>query len=66
MGLFSKKVKEVVPETMQWVMFEETKTRKTKSGNEVSYKSRTYKCSKCGYKTAIKTKYCPDCGRKAE
>ena len=79
MGLFSRK-KYVAEEssipvkndnkaqddnTMKWVLIEETKTRKTKDGKEVSYKSRTYKCSRCTYGSVIRTKYCPDCGRKS-
>lgn len=76
MGLFSRKksveVERSVPvqneskdNTMKWILIEETKTRKTKEGKEVSYKSRTYKCSRCTYGSVIKTKYCPDCGRKS-
>lgn len=67
MGFFSKKKLDGPPidNTMKWILLEETKTRKTKDGKEVSYKSRTYKCSSCHYGSVIKTKFCPDCGRKS-
>ena len=70
LGLFSKNKKSLEDRhndnTTKWIMIEETKTRKTKDGKEISYKSRSYKCQKCHYGSVIKTKYCPDCGRRAE
>ena len=49
LGLFSKNRKPIEDKnndnTTKWIMIEETKTRKTKDGKEISYKSRSYKWS---------------------
>ena len=49
-----------------WVPVQVPMKKKNKDGTPKTYTKKVYQCKACGYKNAIQTKYCPDCGKRCK